>query len=118
LHGKIRSVNSISEFWIPGIGGVKEATHEKNVETMKCEMPEYVHPTPFRSFEYWEIEKSRVEILQHRSPEVVKSGILKSRKRHINKSFIDREINLFRSPGYREFKCRNTSPQESWYHEM
>jgi hypothetical protein len=30
-HGKIRSVNFISEFQIPGIGGVKEATHDKNV---------------------------------------------------------------------------------------
>jgi hypothetical protein len=29
-HGKIRSVNSISEFQIPGVGGVKEATQWKD----------------------------------------------------------------------------------------
>jgi hypothetical protein len=28
------------------------------------------------------------------------------------KSFADWEITPFRSPGYRELKCRNTSPQE------
>jgi hypothetical protein len=28
------------------------------------------------------------------------------------KSFTDREITPFRSPGYRELKCRNTSPQK------
>jgi hypothetical protein len=53
----------------------------------KCETMEYVDPTPFRSFGYWEIEKSRVETLQHRSPRVTKSGIPKSRNRHINKEF-------------------------------
>jgi hypothetical protein len=63
----------VSEFRIPGIGGVKEATHDKNVETAKCETLEYVDPTPFRSFGYREIEKSRVETLQHRSPGVAKS---------------------------------------------
>jgi hypothetical protein len=97
LHGKIRSVNSISEFQILGIGGVKEATHDKNAEMVKCETPEYVDPTPFRIFGYREIEKSRVETLQHRSPGVAKSEILKSRKRHINKSFTDREIIPFQN---------------------
>jgi hypothetical protein len=89
LHGKIRSVNSTSEFQILGIGGVKEATHDKNVEIAKCEMLEYVDPTPFRSFGYWDIEKSRVETLQHRSSGVAKSEISKSQKRHMNKSFTD-----------------------------
>jgi hypothetical protein len=77
LHGKIR----------PGIGGVKEATHDKNAEMAKCETLEYVDPTPFQSFRYREIEKSRVETLQHRSPGVAKSRIPKSRNRHINKEF-------------------------------
>jgi hypothetical protein len=105
LHGKIRSIKSISKFRIPGIGGVKEATHDKNVETTKYETPEYVDPTPFWSFGYREIEKSRVETLQHRSLGVPKSRISKSQKRHINKSFADREKTPFRSPGYRELKC-------------
>jgi hypothetical protein len=102
LHGNIRSVNSISEFRIPGIGGVKEATHDKNAETTKCEMSEYVDPTPFQSFRYREIEKSRVENLQHRSPRVVKSRIPKAGD----------------SSGYRELKCQNTAPKESQNHEM
>jgi hypothetical protein len=53
----------VSEFRIPGIGGVKEATHENNVETTKCKTLEYADLTPFQSFGYREIEKSRVETL-------------------------------------------------------
>jgi uncharacterized protein YlbG (UPF0298 family) len=49
--------HSISEFRIPGIGGVKEANLDKNVETTKCETSEYVDLTPFRSFGYQEIEE-------------------------------------------------------------
>jgi hypothetical protein len=43
--------------------------------------------TPFQSFRYREIEKSRVETLQHRSPGVAKYGIPKSQNRHINEDF-------------------------------
>jgi hypothetical protein len=77
---------------------------------VKCETLEYVDPTSFRSFGYREIEKSRVENLLHRSPGVAKSGIPKSQKRHIDKSFTDREITPFQSPEDRELECQNTSP--------
>jgi hypothetical protein len=50
-------------------------------------MLKYVDPTPFQSFEYREIEKSRVETLQHKSPEVAKCKTSKSQNRHTNKEF-------------------------------
>jgi len=68
----------------------------------KCEMMEYVDSNPFQSFRYQEIEKSRVETLQHRIPGVAKSGIPKSRKRHINKEFHIPGVNFiseFQIPG-------------------
>jgi uncharacterized C2H2 Zn-finger protein len=43
--------------------------------------------TPFWSFGYWELEESRVETLDYRSPKVAKCGTPKSRNRHINRSF-------------------------------
>ena len=119
MHGKIKNLNSISGFRIPGIGGVKEETHDKNVEMEKCEMPEYVDPTPFQSFGYQEIEKSRVETLQHMSLGVAKSRIPNSRNRHINEEFHrlgNKSILEFRIPGVGRVKTLHH--QESWNHEM
>jgi hypothetical protein len=62
---------SISEFRMPGVGGVKE-THNKNDEIVKCET------MMFHSFEYRELEESRVETLHHKSPEVAKCETPKS----------------------------------------
>ena len=127
--------HDISRFWIPGVGDVKD-THDKNVETVKCETPKYVDLTPFQSFGYWELEESRkqltvgtrdmrnhekiwiiessrlwtvdltpfrsfryreleesrVETLHHKSPEVEKCEMLKSRNRNINWSFGYQEL--------------------------
>jgi hypothetical protein len=60
-------------------------------EIMKCET------TPFQSFRYRELEDSRVETLHHRSHEVVKCEMPKSRNRHINKdsSFGYRELEVY-----------------------
>jgi hypothetical protein len=50
-----KSLISISEFWIPGVGGVKE-THDKNDEIVKCKT------TMFQSFGYLELEESRKQL--------------------------------------------------------
>jgi hypothetical protein len=58
--------------------------------------------TPFQSFDYQEMEKSRVETLQHRSPEVAKCETLKSRNRCIAQSF------GYWNFGYREMEMSET----------
>jgi hypothetical protein len=47
---------SISEFWISGVGGVKE-THDKKDEIAKCKT------TMFWSFGYRELEESRKKLM-------------------------------------------------------
>jgi hypothetical protein len=68
--------------------------------------------TPFRSFGYREMEKSRVETLQHRSPEVAKCETPKSRNRRITRSL----ATGFRIPGDRD--VRDSHHQESRSAEM
>jgi hypothetical protein len=73
--------------------------------------------TPFQSFGYREIEKSRVETLQHRSPGVAKSRIPNSRNRHINEEFRrpgNNSISEFRIPGVGRVKTlHHQESQES-----
>jgi hypothetical protein len=77
----------------------------------KCQNPEietstksFADPeiTPFRSFEYRELEESRFETLNHRSPEVAKCETPKSQNRHINKESRrpgNNSISEFQIPG-------------------
>jgi hypothetical protein len=63
-----------------------------------------VGQTPFWSFGYQDFGYREMEMSKtpHRSPGVVKSRILKSRKRHINKEFHIPGVNFiseFRIPG-------------------
>jgi hypothetical protein len=65
-------------------------------------MLEYVDPNAFQSFGYREIEKSRVETLQHRNPNVLKCETSKSQNRHTNKEFHrsgNNSISEFQIPG-------------------
>jgi hypothetical protein len=90
--------------------GVKEATHDKNAETTKCETTKYDDLTPFRSFGYRELEESRVETLHHRSPKVVKCETPKYRIVDLTRfrSFGYRELEESRVPKLRNVKCQNT----------
>jgi hypothetical protein len=75
--------------------------------------------TPFQSFGYWEIEKSRVETLQQRSLGVAKSRISNSRNSHINEEFRrpgNNSILEFRILGVGRVKTLHH--QESRNHEM
>jgi hypothetical protein len=80
--------------------------------------------TPFHSSRYRELEESRVETLHHRSPEVVKCEMSKSRNRHINKEFHrlgNNSISEFQIPGVgvsKHFttgmpKCRNAKMRKT-----
>jgi hypothetical protein len=74
--------------------------------------------TPFRSFGYREMEKSRVETLQHRSPEMPKCEIPKTRNRCITRSNGYRDLDTGRWRSQRLStsgvpKCRNAKSQKT-----
>jgi hypothetical protein len=107
--------NSISEFRIPGVGGVKSRdsssqesrSHEmRNAEIPKTETStksyQTVEITPFRSFRYRELE------CRNTSPQECR----KCRNAEMRKTLFGVGF------GYRELECRNTSPQECRNAEM
>jgi hypothetical protein len=111
--------SSTSDHWIP-FKSINSRSQGSNswYEIAKCET------TPFWSFEYRELEESRVETLHHWSPEVVKCETPKSRNKHINKdsSFRYQELEVYQKINSildtRSWKCRNTSPKECRNSEM
>ena len=49
LHFRYQKLNSISEFWIPGVGSV-ETLHHRNAEMRNTEIPKGTHVTWFWEF--------------------------------------------------------------------
>jgi hypothetical protein len=122
---KVQSMsnNSISEFQIPGVGGVKSqdsSSQESRSRKMRnTKIVKQVHQqrvSQTRKSEFQIPDVGSVETLHHRSPEVEKCKTPKSRNGHtLFHSFIDQEIRVLDTGCW---KCRNTSPQESRSHEM
>jgi hypothetical protein len=58
----IRNKDSISEFRIPGAGGVKEATHGRNLRNVKPQNPKIVTSTEVSDTGSWRSQESRLFI--------------------------------------------------------
>jgi hypothetical protein len=86
----IRNKDSISKFRIPEAGGVKEATHSKNLRNEKPQNPETVTSTGVSDTGSWRSQESRLFIIGVSKCRNEKR--LKSRNRHINRSFGYREL--------------------------
>jgi hypothetical protein len=93
--------DSISEFRIPGVGGVKSQDSSSQESRSREMQNNEMSKTPFRSFRYRELEDSRVKTIHHRSPEVAKCEIKKCQRLHTE------------GLDTRSWRCQGLSRQES-----